>query len=395
MEVPFPHLLESLVGKNFDDNLFDAEREGDTLFALFCLSWFEVESAPAIVFVKDPGVNPVVFHELPQLRSVTSMEIGCDARGYCRAGVDTMSWYCVILAGRQGPELKKMRETMRRVQQLLSNDGELSDVDEDQSLLLASALQNKRLTFAWLDGEAQQNEILSTSELALLPTWVTRNLLIVCLHKSTPAQICGGVISSTETSYDTCRPRRDLTDVPRLFIVHYKRNATQDNVNVRKNEFEHEDADPASQLVARYCSSDEIPQIIQWISGTIRDGEARDLPFFKAKTPDVVPEDSDPIWSKGAQSIRSKSVGIKHMILKNIGKTYDHMGDPRIGPILLLGALMSFGTIWLMRNQPTHQSQSSQSNVKVSEPSVHVHFLHGGAVLLSICSRYKQDFGVS
>ncbi|KAF2318011.1 hypothetical protein GH714_041338 [Hevea brasiliensis] len=167
-----------------------------------------------------------------------------------------------------------------------------------------------------------------------------------------------------ETSYDTCRPRRDLTDVPRLFIVHYKRNATQDNVNVRKNEFEHEDADPASQLVARYCSSDEIPQIIQWISGTIRDGEARDLPFFKAKTPDVVPEDSDPIWSKGAQSIRSKSVGIKHMILKNIGKTYDHMGDPRIGPILLLGALMSFGTIWLMRNQPTHQSQSSQSNVK-------------------------------
>lgn len=65
----------------------------------------------------------------------------------------------------------------------------------------------------------------------------------------------------SETSYDTCGPRRDLTDVPRLFIVRYKRNATQDNVRVKKNVFETEEADPASQLVARYNGSNEIAQV--------------------------------------------------------------------------------------------------------------------------------------
>ena len=38
------------------------------------------------------------------------MELGCDARGYSRAGYDTSTWYCAILAGRHGPELSKMRE---------------------------------------------------------------------------------------------------------------------------------------------------------------------------------------------------------------------------------------------------------------------------------------------
>lgn len=50
------------------------------------------------------------FTELPQLRSMTSMELGCDARGYSRAGYDTTTWYCAIVAGRHGPELNKMRE---------------------------------------------------------------------------------------------------------------------------------------------------------------------------------------------------------------------------------------------------------------------------------------------
>ncbi|KDP31275.1 hypothetical protein JCGZ_11651 [Jatropha curcas] len=312
----------------------------------FWWNTFEVESAPAIVFLKDPGVKPVVFHglfnnswfsdvmeknkqqELPQLRSTTSMELGCDARGYSRAGFDTTSWYCVILAGRLGPELNKMRETMRRVGELLSSDGKLSDVDDDQSLLLATALKNKRLTFAWLDGEAQEKYCL------------------FYLH--------------SETSYDTCGPRRDLSDVPRLFIVRYKRNTTQDNVRGKRNAFDDEDADPASQLVARYNGSDETPQIARWIAETISDGETRDLPFFKIKAPDLVPEDSDPIWSRGAQNILYKSVGVKHWIYRIKSRIYDHMGDPRIGPILLLGALMSFGAVWLMRSQPAHRGQSSQ-----------------------------------
>lgn len=44
------------------------------------------------------------------------MELGCDARGYSRAGVDTMSWYCVLVAGRLGPELNRMREVSMFIQ---------------------------------------------------------------------------------------------------------------------------------------------------------------------------------------------------------------------------------------------------------------------------------------
>ncbi|XP_043725333.1 dnaJ homolog subfamily C member 16 isoform X3 [Telopea speciosissima] len=142
---------------------------------------FEVESAPAVVFLKDPGVKPVVHHgainsseflniveqnkyqDLPQLRSVTSMELGCDARAYSRAGNDTTTWYCVILAGRLSMELNKMRETMRRVQDMLRNDVKSTAANNDlftSSIPAAEALKKKRLTFTWLDGEEQKVKIL-------------------------------------------------------------------------------------------------------------------------------------------------------------------------------------------------------------------------------------------
>ncbi|CAL5444904.1 unnamed protein product [Camellia sinensis] len=109
---------------------------------------FGVESAPAIVFLKEHGVKRVVYHELPQLRSVTSMELGCDARGYSRAGNETAIWYCLILAGRSSPELNKMCAWIQEA---------LSIVDNDQlSSPVVVALKEKWLTFTWLDGEAQQ-----------------------------------------------------------------------------------------------------------------------------------------------------------------------------------------------------------------------------------------------
>lgn len=52
-----------------------------------------------------------------------------------------------------------------------------------------------------------------------------------------------------------------------------------------------------------------------------------------------------------------------HGIIRGI---YDRLGDPRNGPFLLLGALMSFGAIWLRRSQQTHSSQSNQP----SQPNV-------------------------
>lgn len=82
-------------------------------------------------------------------------------------------------------------------------------------------------------------------------------------------QYCFFYIHS-EDSYDTCGPRRDVADVPQLFIVRYKRNATVDDLKVERrpkgiwNPFQEEDVDPASQLVARYNGSGEIPEV--WIS---------------------------------------------------------------------------------------------------------------------------------
>lgn len=52
--------------------------------------------------------------------------------------------------------------------------------------------------------------------------------------------------------------------MPQLFIVRYKRNATEDSIKVEKKRktvfdaFLDDDVDPASQLVARYNGSDDI-----------------------------------------------------------------------------------------------------------------------------------------
>ncbi|KAK3042764.1 hypothetical protein RJ639_000822, partial [Escallonia herrerae] len=292
---------------------------------------------------------------LPQLRSVTSMELGCDARGFSRAGNDTRIWYCAILAGRQSIELDKMREiiavvkkheniacslahgknyilskTMRRVQEILSND--VDSIDQDPSSApSAIALKEKRLTFTWLDGEAQN-------------------------------RYCFFYIHS-EQSYETCGPRRDITDVPQLFIVRYKRADDEDSKKIEedpKNYFGAaftSDLDPTSQLVANYNGSVEVPQIIRWVSKIISDGDSRELPFFRARTPELVPEDADPILSRGTAKVLSSSKGMKQRI-QSIGLGIcDSLTDPRIGPILLLGALMSFGSIWLRRSQSTLSSE--------------------------------------
>ncbi|GMQ10760.1 hypothetical protein CsSME_00053642 [Camellia sinensis var. sinensis] len=66
----------------------------------------------------------------------------------------------------------------------------------------------------------------------------------------------------------------------------------------------------------------------------------------RAKTPALVPEDADPIWSVGR--IGSIMNGI-----------HNRLGDPRIGPVLLLRALKSLGSIWLRRSQSTHPIQSN------------------------------------
>ncbi|KAF5730165.1 dnaJ subfamily C member 16-like isoform X1 [Tripterygium wilfordii] len=319
---------------------------------------FNVESAPALVFLKDPGVKPIVYHgpinnsrlldimeqnkqlELPQLRSVSTMQLGCDARGHSPAGNDTIPWYCVVLAGRQSLELNKMRETMCRIKEIMSSDSELNEADKDQTLASAAfALREKRLTFSWLDGEAQKS-------------------------------YCSFYVQSA-SNYETCGPRRTMIDVPRLYIVRYKRNSSEANITVKRKP-KHiwdglldEDVDPVSQLVVTYNGSVEIPQIMQWISEIIRDGDTRDLPFYRAKTPELVPEDSEPNWSSGVQRIK-----IKQRILSILSANYDLLGDPRVGPSLLLAALLSFGTIWLTRSQPRHPREPSQPGQSTNQDEI-------------------------
>ncbi|VFQ62720.1 unnamed protein product [Cuscuta campestris] len=322
------------------------------------LNMFGVESAPALVFLKEAGVTPVVYHGyinnsmfadileknkhqvLPQLRSTTSMELGCDARGFSRAGNDTKVWYCVVLAGRQSQELNEMRETMRRVQETLSN-GDLNAVDQDTLSTIAElALKEKRLTFTWLDGEKQK-------------------------------RYCFFYINS-ESSYDTCGPRYDITNVAKMFIVRYSRNATnENNKDSPKNRYEAllaDDVDSASQLVAHYSGPNKLPEIIQWISEIIKNGDSNDLPSFKTKTPELVPEDANSIWSTGSEKIFAPTNGIKPKVKGFVNQIHDYLGDPRIGPILLLGALVSFGHIWLRRSQSSNVNQTNGSPKDTMKP---------------------------
>ncbi|KAL4036210.1 hypothetical protein IC575_004937 [Cucumis melo] len=317
------------------------------------LDAFGVELAPAMVFLKDPGMKPIVYHgsvnrssfvqlieqnkqqELPQLRSRTSMELGCDARGYSRAGSDTLTWYCAIVAGRLGAELNKMRETMRRVKETLTSY-EAYGADEDPRIFPAvAALQSKRLSFTWLDGEAQK-------------------------------KYCFFYISS-ESSYETCGPMRDLSDVPRLFIVRYKRDATKAKEMKPRSMFDTSSDDPdlAAQLVALYNGSSEISEIAQWVSKIIEDGDSRDLPFYRVKAPELVHEDPEPMsfGSGGSSFITNVLKRIEHI---KVG-IYDRLDDPRIGPVLFLASLLSFGTIWLRKSQPTPPSRPARQPDPPSE----------------------------
>ncbi|KAK6117916.1 hypothetical protein DH2020_048321 [Rehmannia glutinosa] len=378
--------------------------------SLFWWNMFGVESAPAIVFMKDPGVEPVVYHGmyrfsyhthlfnlevsvsycsldrllilklpleenflvlfakgfletpttnqhfnpcsgillliyihnrqnshrtdslLPQLRNVTSMELGCDVQGYSHARSDTKIWYCALVAGRPSQELNKMRETMRRVQEKLTNNGELDiDDQEPMSASAALALKQKRLTFAWLDGEAQQNDVLKYA------FWKTDGTVI------------GGKLIEREDSYETCGPRRSMTDVARLFIVRYERNADNENLDTKKqannilHAWYHTEADPVSTLVAKYNGSTEISEIIRWISQTIKDGDSREIPPFFQK------------FISSGKNMKQWTSSFKSLLS-------DYLGDPRIGPSLLLVALMSSGLIWLNRSRSTQSSNQNESN---------------------------------
>lgn len=316
----------------------------------------QVDSAPAIVFIRDPSVTPVVHHgslnsslffalmeknknhELPQLRSANSMELGCDARGFSRAGNFAETWYCAIVAGRPGLALNKMREAMLRIQKMLIDDvdanGENNLVKALKAPAAATAVKEKRLTFAWLDGGAQK---------------------VYCLF----------YLHKLENIYETCGPSEyDANNRPRLFVVRYKRNSSEDESRAKRkpnniwNAFDGEDSDLASQIVAIYNGSVEAQEVIQWLSWIVEDGDKSTMhPYFIGAAPSLVPEDSTTFVSKSAHSMFSTGKGMKNSIRGISIGIWDYSRDPRIGPLLFLIACISFGAIWMQSNtlsaQPT------------------------------------------
>ncbi|VAH27689.1 unnamed protein product [Triticum turgidum subsp. durum] len=277
--------------------------------------------------------------ELQQLRSDTSLDLGCDARGHSRAGKEMMIWYCVIAAGRPGVELSKKRQILRKAQdQLLSaaggsTAGNLENLVEVTSA--ATALKDDRLTFVWLDGELQK-------------------------------KICAFYLA---TDYNgACGPRgfEDDNDKPEVFIVRFQRNATYEALKADKKNnlietLQGQDTPDASQLVARYNGPDEILEINKWVSQIIKDGDTREIPYFTSKVPDLVPEETNKEWLSGTKGIRSAGKSLKERV-QNSGFSFrDYLTDPRIGPALLMLACISWGTIWFKNIQSAQKTPKDEA----------------------------------
>ncbi|OEL13962.1 hypothetical protein BAE44_0025023 [Dichanthelium oligosanthes] len=277
--------------------------------------------------------------ELRQLRSDTSLELGCDARGHSRAGNDAAIWYCVIVAGRPGVELSKKRQILRKAQdQLIGAVDRSATGNVDNSAEISSAaiaLKDERLTFVWLDGDVQK-------------------------------QICAFYLATDYSG--ACGPRGfgDDNDKSEMFIVRFQRNATYEALKAEKKnnlvdalQGQHTDA---SQLVARYKGPDEIQEINKWISQIIKDGDTREIPYFTSKVPDLVPEETSKEWLRSTKSIRSAGKSLK----ENIGFHFqDYLTEPRIGSTLLMCGCISLGIIWFRNNkstQSTQQAIQTQSN---------------------------------
>lgn len=108
----------------------------------------------------------------------------------------------------------------------------------------------------------------------------------------------------------------------------------------------------------------------------------------RVKAPELVHEDSEPMrFGSAGNSLITNAMKWFGQIKIRI---YDRLEDPRIGPVLFLASLLSFGTIWLRRSQPTPPSrpptQPSPSN-QPTQPSTKVNVSFG---FFNIISTHKM-----
>ncbi|CAM6058561.1 unnamed protein product [Sphagnum tenellum] len=326
-----------------------------------------VKSAPAVVFVKDPGLEPVIYHghmnssvfqqamekhktfELPQLRSITAAELGCDASGYSKAGNDTNTWYCVVVAGRPGSELTQLRGVMRGVLHNLTSEDETNEAS--RPLLGAKAFREKRLSLAWLDGETQ------------------KDFCYFYLHSANMFEACGA------------RRFGDI-DVPKIFLVRYQhQNITVEEAIKEANKqrrarnlwaaLQDDTENIASQLVSKYNGSEEVSEIVTWISQMVYEGDNENLPNFKGSMPRLVPEEKKPRWAEQTQEFlsagREKLANGKQLL----AAVTDYLKDLKMLPLLFF-LILFFGAQFFIRsrNYTPLRQQARHHGEEVSQGEV-------------------------
>ncbi|KAG0463661.1 hypothetical protein HPP92_019730 [Vanilla planifolia] len=176
------------------------------------------------------------------------------------------------------------------IQKTLRDDADANGNKVSVEASAAVAAMARRLSFAWLDGGVQKDYCL------------------FYLHK-------------LENIYETCGPSDyDSKDVPRLFIVRYKRNSVEHELRPKKkpnsfwSAFDKENSNLASQIVAVYNGTVDIQEI-------------------------------------GAAPALIRGINYLHI------KEYSER-DPRIGPMFFLASCISFGAIWVRSSsQPAHSAE--------------------------------------
>lgn len=306
--------------------------------ATFWESRVGVKSAPALVFVKDPGLKPVVFHGvlnssyfetlieehkafvLPQLRRISAEALGCDARRKSVAGNST-TWYCVIVAGRTGPSLSQVRGVMREVLQNLTDTEVVLGSGVPGHVLAAEALKSQRLSLSWLDGDKQ------------------RDFCYVYLH--------------SPTMFEACGPRRngEVDDVPKIFLVRYQRKllTIKEQERIEKNKALRannpwisllEDNDSvASQLVSKYEGSATVADIVQWVSQMVYEGDNNDLPSFSGKMPELLPEESLPFWAQSQEVVADGQAKVVHFIQRFMQTLSPYTSNMSLVPVVVFLAI--------------------------------------------------------
>ncbi|KAG6552475.1 hypothetical protein Mapa_005895 [Marchantia paleacea] len=314
-----------------------------------------VETAPALVFIKDPALKPVIHHgklnsstflelmemhkthELPQLRSITARSLGCDASSYSLAGNENRIWYCVIVAGKTSSKLDQMRSVLRGVQEQLK----LGEYRESTSKIAIKAYQENRLRLAWLDGEIQKN-------------------------------FCYFYLNS-ESMFEACGPQNyEIENRPRVFLIRYLREVKEEKGEdeykrwLPKTTWQRQSEEEmkfARQLVTKYNGSSEVAEvIISWISNMVYQGDTEELPSFRGKTPELIAEESVPFAAKSQDFVSDKT---EKLIEKGRNFVYllqDFREDPKFIPLLLFIALF-YTTTWVLSTRYKASPATASSEV--------------------------------